>query len=300
MKKGRLYSDEEVETLKKLYKDHFDYEIADILNRPAKSVNAKICSLGLTDRIPSPTLRKLRNWERYEDRYGMPIKDVLYMLHWERELTVRNGMDKELDADPKSVTNWMNELGVPNRSTSEDNHRRYSTMTKEQINAQTLAAHEAIRTNGQPKLKGRIGWSRGLNKYVHSGLKSSSEKHLGKNNPMWNVCGENHPMWKGGKRYWQQKEWYEIREQVKKRDNYTCRECGLTEEESYNRYGQPLQVHHMIPYIVCETHDPDNLITLCNTCHGKADEKRRREERKPKKSSTSDDVNPKQCTIFQF
>ena len=54
-----------------------------------------------------------------------------------------------------------------------------------------------------------------------------------------------------------------LRKYALKRDNYTCQECGATEN---------LQVHHIKakkfhPEL---TYDLDNLITLCKKCHLKA------------------------------
>lgn len=301
MSKFKLYTDEEIETLKKLYKDHFDYEIAEILDRPTKSINAKINQLGLKDRIPPTKLLKLRKWAQLEEKYKMPIDELLYKLHWVDELPLRNGMDHALETNPHSVTCWMKELEVPHRSISEDNKRRYSTMTEEQIKAQTKAANEHIRKYGNPHQIGRQGWSAGLTKETHPGLKISSEKHMGENNPMWNKRREEHPTWSGKDKYWKYKDWFEIRDQIKKRDEYKCQKCGINEEESYNIFGQPLQVHHIIPYRECKEHSPENLITLCASCHRKEDGNLvGGHKRRQKKSQISNDVNQTQFTISQF
>lgn len=294
------YTEEEVETVKRLYPDHFTYEIAEVLDRSIKSVEGKIEKLKLTGRPASSTIRKLRKWKECEEEYGIPIKDLLFELHWKLELPIRNGMDKALKTNPKSVTDWMKDLGVSHRSISEDNKRRYSLMTEAEIKAQTLAAHEAIRKNGQPSNIGRPGWSQGLTKYDHPGLMISSEKHIGENNPMWGKRGAAHPQWTGGEKYWKHKEWFEIRDQVRLRDNYTCQDCGLKEEESYNLYNSPLQVHHIIPYQVCKKHEPDNLITLCLSCHSKADGNLGEGKWKQKELSVSKEAGRKQSSIFRF
>lgn len=124
---------------------------------------------------------------------------------------------------------------------------------------------------------------------------------MGKNNPMSGKRGEAHPQWTGGIKYWKHKSWFEIREKVKKRDNYTCQDCGIKEEESYNLYSQPLQVHHIIPYQECKKHEPDNLITLCHSCHSKADGNLKgSEEWKAKQLSVSKEADGKQSSIFRF
>ncbi|WP_083443600.1 HNH endonuclease [Ornithinibacillus contaminans] len=58
---------------------------------------------------------------------------------------------------------------------------------------------------------------------------------------------------------------------VRKRDNYTCQDCGITEEE----YGSQLSVHHIIPFRKCngdwkKANELSILVTLCEQpYHGK-------------------------------
>ena len=301
MYKTGPYTDEEVDTIRKMYLNHFDKEISDVLNRSPKSINYKISKLGLTGRVGSTHLMKVRRWEAYENKYGMPMKEILHKLHWDEKLPVRNGMDELLGVESSSVAKWMDALGVKKRTIAEDNHRRYSTMTDEQIKAQTKAANDYVREHGNPHQIGRPAWCTGLTKETHPGLMVNSIKHMGENNPMYNVCGENHPVWKGGKKYWRQKEWYTIREEVKKRDGYTCQDCGMDEQESDYLYGSPLQVHHIIPYRECKKHEMDNLITLCSSCHAKADGNLIGCVKwKQRRLSASKESNPKQSTIYQY
>ena len=79
------------------------------------------------------------------------------------------------------------------------------------------------------------------------------EKHLGENNPNW---------WGGFSLY--ASDWSDdLRSAIRKRDNYTCQLCTLTQEEQ----GRTLDVHH-IDYDK-ENCDPNNLISLCDSCHSK-------------------------------
>ena len=55
-------------------------------------------------------------------------------------------------------------------------------------------------------------------------------------------------------------EFKRIREEIRKRDNYTCQECGKTADE----LKVPLCIHHIDGNP--ENFDSDNLITLCMTC----------------------------------
>lgn len=59
-----------------------------------------------------------------------------------------------------------------------------------------------------------------------------------------------------------------LKKHIRKRDNYTCQECGYTEE----KLGHKLSIHH-IDY--CKTHnEPNNLISLCKSCHLQTNYKR--------------------------
>lgn len=63
--------------------------------------------------------------------------------------------------------------------------------------------------------------------------------------------------------YWSP-DWRKLKEDIKHRDNHECQMCA-----KQGRYGPPEAVHHIKhlkkhPELAM---DPDNLITLCKTCH---------------------------------
>ncbi len=57
------------------------------------------------------------------------------------------------------------------------------------------------------------------------------------------------------------KGWENVKAYVRWRDGHTCQACG---GKSGDRH---LEVHHIIPRENHGTDRPDNLVTLCNTCH---------------------------------
>lgn len=59
----------------------------------------------------------------------------------------------------------------------------------------------------------------------------------------------------------EQKGFWNVREYVLFRDNHTCQICKGKSKDTV------LEVHHIIPRSKCGTDRPDNLITLCRTCH---------------------------------
>lgn len=82
--------------------------------------------------------------------------------------------------------------------------------------------------------------------------------------------GEKNSNWQGGRSF----EPYgidfnqELKDQIRKRDNYQCQECGYLQED----LGYRLDVHH-IDYDK-GNNIPANLISLCRSCHAQTNFKR--------------------------
>jgi 5-methylcytosine-specific restriction endonuclease McrA len=53
--------------------------------------------------------------------------------------------------------------------------------------------------------------------------------------------------------------WNKLRFYIFKRDGYKCQKCGSKLH---------LQCHHIIPIYMGGSHHPNNLVTLCDICHG--------------------------------
>lgn len=85
----------------------------------------------------------------------------------------------------------------------------------------------------------------------------------------WNH-GENSPAWKGGTSRGPYPSIFDhgLRESIRMRDNYKCQICGCSELENIRR----LNVHH-IDYNK-KNADPDNLISLCTSCHSRVNNNR--------------------------
>lgn len=79
---------------------------------------------------------------------------------------------------------------------------------------------------------------------------------------------EKNPNWKdGSSEYGYNRDWNDLlKEAIRLRDNYVCQECGIHQDELIGRF-KKLDVHH-IDYDKYNC-DPDNLISLCRTCHMK-------------------------------
>lgn len=129
---------------------------------------------------------------------------------------------------------------------------------------QTKEARKKIKET----MKNRKPWNKGK----RTGLIPKTAYKKGERAKNWSGFKpkELHPQWKGGISF----EPYgiefvqELKEKIRKRDNYTCQECNYTEEQ----LGYPLSPHH-IDYDK-KNNKEDNLISLCNVCHGQTNFKR--------------------------
>jgi len=86
--------------------------------------------------------------------------------------------------------------------------------------------------------------------------------------------GPNNHAWKGGGHNWQAGKlgrdkdglsWKKQRLLAWEHDSYTCQDCGAKPAK------RKVDVHHISPYRVSQSHALDNLISLCQKCHKKHD-----------------------------
>ena len=93
-------------------------------------------------------------------------------------------------------------------------------------------------------------------------LRTKSSSKLGILNPMYGRCGRKNPRYIPNLiRKYPRKFNIKLKEQIRKRDNYTCVNCGIKEKD----YRRNLDIHH-------KDHNKynlntNNLVTLCQACH---------------------------------
>lgn len=84
------------------------------------------------------------------------------------------------------------------------------------------------------------------------------------------IVGPNHHMWADSEPDYGNG-WWTIRRAARERDDNRCQHCGITKAE----IGRNLDVHHIEPVRSFEdpgaAHRLDNVITLCRSCHRKAE-----------------------------
>lgn len=90
--------------------------------------------------------------------------------------------------------------------------------------------------------------------------------------PSLSVEGEENPWYKHGNSYQEYGEdWDEIRKDIRRRDEYTCQNCGIKQREHLHMFDIRLDVHHITPLSefddIDRANEYDNLATLCRSCH---------------------------------
>ena len=83
--------------------------------------------------------------------------------------------------------------------------------------------------------------------------------------------GPNNPRWRGGKAMNYGPGWKRLRQQARDRDK-VCTQCGKTPEEN----GRALDVHHINPFRYSGDNRLEDLLSMCRSCHMRADDHGRR------------------------
>jgi len=86
--------------------------------------------------------------------------------------------------------------------------------------------------------------------------------------------GDKHWNWQNGKSFEEYSiDWTDdLKESIRKRDNYICQECGIHQDE-LSGWNKKLDVHH-VDYDKNNL-NPNNLIALCRSCHTKTNYNRK-------------------------
>jgi hypothetical protein len=125
--------------------------------------------------------------------------------------------------------------------------------------------------------KGYIPWNKGI-KGIHFSPKTEFKKGVtpwNKGKKCLHCTGPNNNKWKGGITpenlmvRWSLR-MKNFRNEIFKRDNYTCRLCGRTRKPEDRVI---LNVHHIKSFAIHKElrFDKDNAITLCLECHVRTD-----------------------------
>jgi RNA-directed DNA polymerase len=116
---------------------------------------------------------------------------------------------------------------------------------------------------------GGLTWADGDKDLYHPGvhIRIRYKKYRHRPNPYLDAQDETdlpyHLSPYPGKREWQGshsygENWTAVRQEILERDGFCCRLCGRNDR---------VEVHHRRKYQRNKEHQPENLITLCSTCH---------------------------------
>jgi len=117
-------------------------------------------------------------------------------------------------------------------------------------------------------------FKKGCSLYPEYQFKKGHSMNKGENNPRWSKgylqLGSKNPSWKGGISVlpYSEEFSFELKCEIRKRDNYTCQLCGKIKSED----GRNLPVHH-IDYDKLHS-SKGNLIALCISCNARVNANR--------------------------
>lgn len=197
---------------------------------------------------------RLNRMQEIEDKFGKPIHALLEDLYHNKQLGIKQ-ISRRIGVSDRNLWDWFNDLGIERRSKSaavanqwENNDARRDEASSFMRHLQSSGAIDNFGDNNpskRPEVREKI-----------------SESKKGERNPMYGVTGPDNPLWRGGKipieKYGS--EWRKIRKAIKKRDGYACQICDSSKN---------LNTHHIVPFRDGGDHSPDNLVTLCASCHSK-------------------------------
>ena len=209
--------------------------------------------------------REKKNYELMCEKVGEDFKDWLYTQYWDKEMNSRDVAELVYNKrkNGPNITNWMNKLGVPLRSSSE----AVALQWKENHERRKQAGLDAVKNMGA----GTPGREKLLLYMKTDEYKQKiSDANSGENNWMFGRFGDKSPMWNplltdedrmDARNY---KEYTHWRKKVFERDGYTCQICE-------DRRGGNLVAHHLNGYHWDKTGrtDVNNGVTLCVPCHKK-------------------------------
>lgn len=163
---------------------------------------------------------------------------------------------REIGCGQMTIWNYLNKFNIPRRTTSEsikECFKKYPERCRGYIDGRTLKEHYYCK---EPDCKNEIG--------IISALYGKGRCVFCANK------GENNPSYFDGKGYepYTPEFTRRLKEKIRKRDNYQCQNCGMTQEEHFIVYGRDIEIHH-IDHNRKNCND-DNLITVCKQCNIRA------------------------------
>lgn len=213
---------------------------------PYRAATAQFCS-----RTCKGAYQTRETQQTHEARFGMPIRDVLHTLYEIRGLTTRQ-VAVELGISTRTLFDWAADLGYAFRDRSTAVARQWHNNAERR----TKTAQQAARVLAPFHYCGDSNVARRPDI-----ARKISESKTGK--PVLAQRGARNANWRGGHSDYRGPDWEQQRKLALARDNHACQHCGATE--------CGLQVHHVVPFRISHDNALTNLLTLCPSCHSRAE-----------------------------
>lgn len=209
--------------------------------------------------------------KRYRNGWWLEIK------YWDEELTQRE-IAEECGVAPTTIRKYMKKFDISTREMRGENHpiygRERTEEEKEKI-SKSLSGRSFSEDTRRRMSESHQGKqiSKEVRERIADSLEGTSRSEETRQKMSESTAGTNNPNWRGGYSHRYGSGWSVARENVRKRDE-VCQHCGHDGSE------RRLEVHHIVPVRVFrhatdlsieDAHDEENLVLLCNRCHGRAD-----------------------------
>lgn len=209
--------------------------------------------------------------KRYRNGWWLEIK------YWDEGLTQRE-IAEECGVSPTTVRKYMKQFGIPTREMRGENHPMYgrerTEEEKEKI-SNSLSGRSFSEETRQRMSESHEGNAipEEVRERIADSLEGTTRSEETRLKMSESTAGANNPNWRGGYSHRYGPGWSVVREKVRERDE-VCQHCGHDGSE------RRLEVHHIVPVRVFrqtpelsieDAHDEENLVLLCNRCHGRAD-----------------------------
>ncbi len=200
---------------------------------------------------------------------------------------------KDLGCSDVTIRNYLEKFGISRRNKADCiagyskiltkqflqkeyvNHKKTMHQIAQQLDYSDATIYKYLRKFNIPTIRTRINGNRlkiKEHRCIDCGKEISNYKYK-----RCNSCAQikrlkdpkNRPCWKDGKSFeeYPQEFTQELKDQIRKRDNYTCQNCDMIEEEHIIVLGEVLSVHH-IDYNK-KNCNKNNLISLCRQCNAR-------------------------------
>ncbi len=208
---------------------------------------------------------------KYKTKYSKILTEEFLVEQYINLKYTTYEISKEVRCSDVTIGYYLKKFNIEIRSNSEshkDKKRKPLTVEHKQkiseSNKGKISSKEHKQKISETRIKRDIG--KGENNPFYGQKHSEKTKQKMKDNHVDN-SGEKNSNWKGGlTKILYPKEFDKmLKLKIRKRDNYTCQICGMTEEEHLIVCGANLSIHH-IDYDK-QNCSEDDLTSLCIPCH---------------------------------